>query len=1478
MSNILIFSEAAQLSFASYATLSPGRIVGTTQLTEVGMTLTQASEFASKWQVVDQYNESNGLSATIFEPITGGMQFLAVRGTELNGVGAAALDLGADYILALGFPAQLNGQYISLSAKVRQWLAEGKLASQFYVSGHSLGGYLAGAIGISFQSYVSAVYTYNAPGIGGAWVGGAYQALKQFLGLDNLSILSNTYNLRGSRGLSLIAGLGAQLAPPIAVETEGAQGLGLDNHSIRWISDSLAAYSLLSEYNHEYSISEISKIIAAASNRGFSTLERAIDPLARVLGVTSAVIDSRESLYKTIDSLQIARPETGVPLRIASTLALSEKSLLDLALNVDGISYRYALKKLDPYAVIGGDEAVWDRLNADRSLNLDDEGDGFGVTRQYLGDRASMLLLKNRIFLLDRDDSIAGDSALSYKYIDKSGDGVTEGDFTLVSVGRQISSVANPVLIIFGGGASETLSGGGSALGDHLFGGAGNDKLYGEEGQDYLEGDLGDDTLVGGLGDDMLVGGSGFDTYIYDEGDGFDSISDDDGSGKIVYNGRQLTGGTKVGEGMYKDGSGLEYLFFDSGDGSGTLFIADEIYIEDFDFGDLGLNLEGETPVPVRPEGSATTLFQGDDLPAAFNSNDLGDLIRNAYGSMGDDLYSKIDQMTALIARSGNDVVISDSGTAYGLDIDMGAGDDLIDASAAGGSVLSAKLIGGAGNDYISGGAGNDRIWGDNYRAVHQTTASSDYFEIDGFVYNSGPTTGAGAAAGLPTGYGAFTAPFRYPSTFSGYSSIDLSTLTADGTVFTGTLEGAIKNVIGTDAGFDDYIDAGDGADFVVGGSGSDFIYGGPGNDNLWGDYNVSISGAPSQLSLQQYFGDLAPLFGRPGDDYIDGGTGNDTISDQDGGNDVLIGGEGNDTISSLDSMDFVQVPGAAAGAHNVVFGDAGDDNIDVVNVTGGFDVVDGGDGDDHISVTATRYTIEDDQGVTYGAVAGRAFVTGGAGDDVLTVFADDGHVDGGAGNDEYTVSGASIQLSDSSGDDTLHANVLFDTSWADAYMASFPAESSGVDQKFSVFVARQGGDLLLAQSGVVDGGEEDTNRLLISNWFAGAGNRIEHIVTGDGATLSPEQFETWGGFHVGGTGAEEFVEYSDYTDRVFAGGGDDLVFTGEGDDRIYGGTGNDELYGGSGDDVYYFALGDGEDIVFDSSGFDEIRFGPGISIQDVTASEGDSGIVLSVGEDGIGIYGASYFDPGIEQLHFADGSSVALTDLLPVPEAPPFVPDSADADPGTDTGNPDPSGVGADPNTGGSGDASQETAASASNIASPAAASGEGDISADLHVGPSLNLNGAGALAQEDAGTNSQAGSQSRAPVGQRAPGSAPLELQTLLDAMDAFDAAGNVPTGGSGTQGASSQQSGFPPEAPVPSHGALSSLALTNALLQFHLQQADASGVSDGAAEWYPTSEILAGGGLSVVQSFGNAAYGRQSQGLPTFAGLQEGLARLT
>ena len=84
-----------------------------------------------------------------------------------------------------------------------------------------------------------------------------------------------------------------------------------------------------------------------------------------------------------------------------------------------------------------------------------------------------------------------------------------------------------------GGSGADTLNGGnnhdsltGDSGNDLLVGGNGNDVLDGGGQNDTLDAGNGHDTLTGGRGNDALTGGGGNDTFVYNQGDGADTITD----------------------------------------------------------------------------------------------------------------------------------------------------------------------------------------------------------------------------------------------------------------------------------------------------------------------------------------------------------------------------------------------------------------------------------------------------------------------------------------------------------------------------------------------------------------------------------------------------------------------------------------------------------------------------------------------------------------------------------------------------------------------------------------------------------------------------------------------------------------------------------------------------------------------------------------------------------------------------------------
>ena len=261
----------AELAFAAYANLSTGK-PSQSELERAGMSATQAESFASRYRVVAQFTAPIGASATVFADAQG-RRYLAIRGTEDLG------DYIVDGILAAGFPSYINPQFIALLPQVQSWVDNGILKPGFSIAGHSLGGSLACAIASLFPG--AQAFTYNSPGLGGS-VGNVWDALRAVLGLDDTAMVPNITNIRGTAGISVIAGLGAQLSPPVMVETE----LSLNpvaNHGIVGLADALAVYSLFAGCTPSLTMADIAGIIQAASNQRDASLEASVQKLAGIL-------------------------------------------------------------------------------------------------------------------------------------------------------------------------------------------------------------------------------------------------------------------------------------------------------------------------------------------------------------------------------------------------------------------------------------------------------------------------------------------------------------------------------------------------------------------------------------------------------------------------------------------------------------------------------------------------------------------------------------------------------------------------------------------------------------------------------------------------------------------------------------------------------------------------------------------------------------------------------------------------------------------------------------------------------------------------------------------------------------------------------------------------------------------------------------------------------------------------------------------
>ena len=391
--------------------------------------------------------------------------------------------------------------------------------------------------------------------------------------------------------------------------------------------------------------------------------------------------------------------------------------------------------------------------------------------------------------------------------------------------------------------------------------GNGNSTQSGGNGDNLLTGGAGADTLSGGPGNDILDGGNGSDFYVFNAGDGADTIQD---SGTIG------TDTVTFGSGITSNSLslGLGSLLIKVGTGNDAIHIKNfnpsDVYgtpnIENFKFSD-GMILTYNQLVS-----------RGFDIKGSDNVDTLNgtNVVDRLYGLKGDDYLNAGDGNDELYGGSGIDV------------LNGGAGDDTLD--------------GGSGDDYLNGGAGND-IYLFGSAAGHDAVLD----------YDTTASTVRLSPGVLPENV-AVTRDFSnlYLSLNSGVDQLNLSgwfnrsalkdvrVEFANGTTWdAATLLARLPGVtlgddwLGGDSG-NNKIDGLDGNDSICGWDGNDTLSGGAGNDWLYGGEGKNI------------------LNGNSGGDFLVGGSGNDTL-DGGAGNDWLNGGIGDDMLDGGVGNDYLQ-------------------------------------------------------------------------------------------------------------------------------------------------------------------------------------------------------------------------------------------------------------------------------------------------------------------------------------------------------------------------------------------------------------------------------------------------------------------------------------------------------------------------------------------------------------------------------------------
>ena len=220
-----------------------------------------------------------------------------------------------------------------------------------------------------------------------------------------------------------------------------------------------------------------------------------------------------------------------------------------------------------------------------------------------------------------------------------------------------------------------------------------NNVLIGNTGNNVLTGGAGADLLAGWLGNDSLDGGQDGDVYLWNQGDGRDTITENAGNGGVDI--------VRFGAGITID-SLASREFIDSA-GNRRLFITvlDQDGQERADQGiELALSSTGSAVI------ERFELTDANGSLSTFALSQIKVTTVNTYGSNGNDTLTGSRADDRMDGGNGDDTIYGRSGN----DILWGgnAQDRLF------GEGGNDQLWGGNGDDWLQGGAGNDLIDGDN--------------------------------------------------------------------------------------------------------------------------------------------------------------------------------------------------------------------------------------------------------------------------------------------------------------------------------------------------------------------------------------------------------------------------------------------------------------------------------------------------------------------------------------------------------------------------------------------------------------------------------------------------------------------------------------------------------------------------------------------------------------------------------------------
>lgn len=736
--------------------------------------------------------------------------------------------------------------------------------------------------------------------------------------------------------------------------------------------------------------------------------------------------------------------------------------------------------------------------------------------------------------------------------------------------------------------------------------GSGNTTATGNDSDNFISGNIGNNTFIGGKGNDYFIDeAESDDTYIYNAGDGYDTINDNGGFDKI-----------KFGAGISKE----NLVFIRETNGNLIINFQDEnqeyvegsICIEDY-FNDENKKIEkiefSDGSSIINFDSKVKTLVGEGDISNWYNLKEIqvwGEGDCNVYGSQDDEI---------IFGGIGNNTYDTFKGTDYIYDTQGGNDTYIFDDL----SEIKYILDIGGNADTIriaSDSSFEDTLFvrnGNNLR-IYFKNKNNKFIQIeDYFLDDDHKIERCEFANG--------TVITNLSDYISGYYS-ENEDITLSGTNINAVLlDGEDLSVIGSNN--DEYIIGNAGNNTYNAGAGNDRIEDRAGGNDTYiynlgdgEDYIVDIGGEDTikfgqnitlgKLSFENYFGDLKINIQGDNDDY------------------------GCIIVLKHFKSDYRKIE------H--------------------FELADGTIIDD-ITPYITGTTITSDYVIDETSTIKDVYLQGKKNISVVGNSADN-HIDGGSGNNTYEGKGGNDSVWDELGGNDTYIYNLGDgfDSVHDKFGNDTIQFGTGITQNNVQFV-KINNDLEIRV-----GSDENYGSIWVDNYFDSSNEyKIENIKFSDGSIITDLSDKLYGIFSEtenviltsnmieGGVSGEENL-------NVTGNNRNNLITGNAGNNVMIGGLGDDNFYDDQGgNDTYIYNLGDGNDWILDVNGNDTIQFGAGIVSNNVSFNQTVEGnLEIRFGEQEGTIVIEDYFneneDKKIENFVFSDGTTLTDISSLIVP------------------------------------------------------------------------------------------------------------------------------------------------------------------------------------------------------------------------------------